>query len=237
MKQICEVVRDLLWLYEEGECSEGTRQFVESHLEECEECRRYQGSLKITEQIKEPVSDTEQEKKAIVKSFHKIRRRWIASVIAVLMIIPLTGIGILSVHEYQKEGICFSNIQEIAVSIRLVKLLEEEKFEEAAEMLDFNEERGMESSEEYKEAQKEDFIQRLLAYQEYGYHLCYRSFDTAYRIEDCWQIELNVIEEREQKIHFKLVLFVEGDSIQGHISSAGDNELIEEFLGRVNFEK
>ena len=43
MKQICEVVRDLLWLYEEGECSEGTRQFVESHLEECEECRRYQG--------------------------------------------------------------------------------------------------------------------------------------------------------------------------------------------------
>lgn len=235
MKQICEVVQDLLWLYEEGECSAGTKRFVEDHLAECKECRTYQTSIKITDQVKESVKklENETEEKVIRNSFHKIKRRWIASLVAVIMIFPLVGLGILGIHEYKKEGICFSNLQEVTNCIRLVKLLEEEKFEEAAEMLDFYEEDIKGSKEEYEVVKKEDFIHRLLAYQEKGFHLTYRGFDDAFKLEDGWQIEINVIEERENKVYSKLVLFAEGDSIEGYISSTGENELVGEFLGRI----
>jgi hypothetical protein len=35
----CEVVQDLLALYAEGEVNQGTRNFIETHLKECEKCR------------------------------------------------------------------------------------------------------------------------------------------------------------------------------------------------------
>lgn len=35
----CEVIRDLMVLYEDDACSEESRQIVDAHIEECEECR------------------------------------------------------------------------------------------------------------------------------------------------------------------------------------------------------
>ena len=35
----CEIVRDLLPLYEDGLCSEESRKAVEEHLKTCEACR------------------------------------------------------------------------------------------------------------------------------------------------------------------------------------------------------
>ncbi len=37
---MCEVVQDLLPLYEDGCCSRQSRELVEAHLETCEACRR-----------------------------------------------------------------------------------------------------------------------------------------------------------------------------------------------------
>ena len=40
----CKIIEDLLPLYEEGICSEETRDAVEKHLSECEKCRKlYKG--------------------------------------------------------------------------------------------------------------------------------------------------------------------------------------------------
>lgn len=39
MKIPCEVISDLLPLYVDDLCSEETRQFVETHLSQCESCR------------------------------------------------------------------------------------------------------------------------------------------------------------------------------------------------------
>lgn len=139
MNQNCEVIRDLLLLYEEDACSEATKKFVEEHLLVCEDCRKYREALKFSEHITVPEieEDDKTEKKVISRSFRKIKRRWVVSIIAILMIFPIAGLGFLGVNEYKKEGICFSNLQEIAQCKKWVEYIEEGKFEEAAEMMNF----------------------------------------------------------------------------------------------------
>ncbi|MDD3415838.1 MAG: zf-HC2 domain-containing protein [Lachnospiraceae bacterium] len=39
MKISCEIIRDLLPLYHDGVCSNESRQMIEEHLSECEDCR------------------------------------------------------------------------------------------------------------------------------------------------------------------------------------------------------
>lgn len=37
----CEIVRDLIPMYNDGTCSEESENRVRSHIEECEQCRKY----------------------------------------------------------------------------------------------------------------------------------------------------------------------------------------------------
>lgn len=47
-KYSCEVVQDLLPLYQDSVCSESSRQMVEEHLQECADCRMIAGRLQDT---------------------------------------------------------------------------------------------------------------------------------------------------------------------------------------------
>lgn len=38
----CEIIRDLLPLYQDDICSEKSRNAIEEHIKECESCRTYQ---------------------------------------------------------------------------------------------------------------------------------------------------------------------------------------------------
>ena len=49
MKQICDIVEDLLYLYEEGECSEGSRELVEDHLKNCEKCNKIREKMRLAD--------------------------------------------------------------------------------------------------------------------------------------------------------------------------------------------
>lgn len=140
MKQICDIVEDLLLLYEEGECSEGSRELVEEHLKNCEKCNKIREKMRLTDKqtVLSDDKDDSAENKAISKSFRKIKKRWVISIIAVLMIFPIAGVGILIGNEIRKEGMCFSNMQEIYICRKWVKLLEEKQFEEAARMVDYS---------------------------------------------------------------------------------------------------
>ena len=54
VKTPCEVVKDLLPLYEDGICSDESRKIVEEHLNECKECYAYykkmQGEIEVVEE-------------------------------------------------------------------------------------------------------------------------------------------------------------------------------------------
>ena len=49
MKMDCEVIRDLLPLYADEICSDGSRRIVDEHLQECDECRELLDRLRETE--------------------------------------------------------------------------------------------------------------------------------------------------------------------------------------------
>lgn len=67
----CEVVQDLLPLYDDGICSEQSGQLVEGHLEECEICTEFYKNMK-----KEvPHIETEQEDLAAARFIKKLQKK------------------------------------------------------------------------------------------------------------------------------------------------------------------
>ncbi|MBQ8639351.1 MAG: zf-HC2 domain-containing protein [Lachnospiraceae bacterium] len=141
MKISCGVIRDLLFLYEEDGCSAESRELVEAHLKECDACRSYQRKLRVPcEMVHEEKTESgSREALVIKKSFRKIRRRWLASLLAVFLIFPVIGLGMMGYNEYRKEGICFTNLDEIYLAWRFLSLVEDGSYERAAEMVSYKE--------------------------------------------------------------------------------------------------
>lgn len=71
LKYNCEIVRDLLPLYQDAVCSEPSRKMVEEHLEECEGCRIIAGKLKNTSFEEQLV----QEKESVLDAHAKKERK------------------------------------------------------------------------------------------------------------------------------------------------------------------
>ena len=132
MKISCEIVQDLLPLYEESLCSNESREAVEEHLLQCPHCAGLTRKLEIAEFIPDNAE------KAVKHSFRKVRRRWIASILLVLVLLPLLGgVGYLGWNEYHKEGICFSNLDEISTAREFGKLLADGRYDRVAEFVEY----------------------------------------------------------------------------------------------------
>lgn len=134
MKLECDIVRDLMDMYAEGLCSEASVRAVESHLSECEECRARLESLRGV-QSEEIVCEIGQEDISAARSFRKVRRRWMRSVAAALLALPML---MLSINQYMGQGICFTNLDEILLSWRYIRSLETGDFEKAADYMDYD---------------------------------------------------------------------------------------------------
>jgi|GEM_PF-1684608 len=133
MKLSCAIVQDLLPLYEEELCSPESREAVRAHLAQCPHCAGQTRTLEIEE------FTPDNAEKAVSRSFRKVRRRWIASILLVLFLLPmLVGVGYLGWNEYHKEGICFSNLDEIKMASDFAKQLEKGQYEKAANRRDYS---------------------------------------------------------------------------------------------------
>lgn len=130
MKLDCELIQDLLPLYEEEICSPATRRAVEEHLCECEACRRLTAPLPIEEPVNTPAAD-----RAVKKSMKKVRRRWLSSLAAAVLVVPML---LMSFNQYRGCGLCFTNLDDIYTAWRFVHALETQDWEKAAEMQDFS---------------------------------------------------------------------------------------------------
>lgn len=87
MKKECSVVRDVLPLYLENMVSEGTKVFVEEHLEDCADCAAELERLRSGRQI--DVTETpqrERDAEAIKAVKKKIARRILKAVAAVCLV-------------------------------------------------------------------------------------------------------------------------------------------------------
>ena len=126
----CEIMKDLLPAYASGECSDETRRVVDDHITTCASCsktlramtepavgedaRREKGARDRGGTAKENgTANIEESVKEMTfkKGFKKIRRRWLISILCVLLIIPLAGLGYLGYNETRGEGYTFSNLK------------------------------------------------------------------------------------------------------------------------------
>lgn len=135
MRLPCEMIQDLLPLYEEEMCSSATRTAVEEHFRECEQCRKQAEEMrKLSAYDIEEEHYPESEEAAVVRSFRKIRRRWLQSLICVFLILPML---LLIINQWRGEGICFTNPDDIWAVRRFVTALEKEDFEKAAACINY----------------------------------------------------------------------------------------------------
>lgn len=136
MKLSCQIIRDLIPLYEDGVCSQESREAVLEHLSECEECRALVQSTQLLPELAlQP--DEPQTEQAVVSSFRKLRRRWRMSLIAMLVLIPVCLFGYLGYHEASNRGLSFSNLDEAILANRFVDALESGNYADAATQFDY----------------------------------------------------------------------------------------------------
>lgn len=152
MKLLCDIVQDLLPLYEDELCSSASREAVEEHLRKCPDCRaKYERVRGLA--VPEAAVLVSNEDQAMVKGFRRVRRRFTVSLIAVLLAVPLI---LLTVNQARGSGICFTNLDEIRVAGTYIRALEDGDFEKAASFMDYE---GLyEEVQEFLSMEPEDFI-------------------------------------------------------------------------------
>jgi len=132
MKLDCKIIEDLLPTYLDDMCSEQTREAVEEHLAECEDCHSIVEETKSIQiphiQLEKPAVD-----KVVKKGFKKIRFRWWASIVAILILIPVIYLGW---NQYQGSGVSFTNIYEIYTGNAFMKCIEKGDYEKAYKYID-----------------------------------------------------------------------------------------------------
>ena len=189
MKYSCKIIEDLLPIYIDNVCSEESRQLVEEHLSQCSKCRTLMQSISGLQF--ERIDKSESEKTEIVKNgFKKIYRHWLASLIAVFMLIPIMLFTSMGINELREDGIAFSNLDDIYRCTKLLYCIKNGKYEKAAQMVVFsdNEYKLVESVadmtvEEYRQYMEDRFITKLYEYEALGISIGNIRFDSAYKRE------------------------------------------------------
>ena len=156
MKLSCGIVQDLLPLYEEGICGEESKAAVEEHLRECPACRGLLSDMRDFGEPELPIQAAA-ENRAVVKSFRKIRRRWAVSLMAALLIIP--GL-LLTANQIRREGVCYTNIDEIVTAGGYMRDLESQDWEGASAHIDY--ERKYNEIKALLGMAAEDFLPRFI---------------------------------------------------------------------------
>lgn len=130
MNYDCELIQDLLPLYTEELCSPASRRAVEEHLRGCEVCRRLTDPLPIEAPEEPPAAD-----RAVKKSIRKVRRRWLTSLVAAVLVFPVLLLGF---NQFRGSGLSFTNGGDLYTAWRFLHALETGDWEKAAEMHDFS---------------------------------------------------------------------------------------------------
>jgi len=138
----CSIISDLLPIYIEGMCSDSTKKLVEVHLECCEDCRETYRRMtadpvpEITELAQDEKADSlpRREKPLNAKKvIKKIRRRWIALLLAIVLLIP---VGMLTVNQILGTGLSYTAIPRVLEVDAFMSAIKNEEFERAFSYID-----------------------------------------------------------------------------------------------------
>lgn len=138
----CEIMKDLLPTYAAGECSDVTRKAVDEHVASCATCSKSLRAMTepavAAEATSDPARKEELGKEMTFKAgFKKIRRRWLISILCILLIIPVCGLGFLGYNETRGEGYAFSNLKGLSNVDNYMKSLKQGDYEALLKYYDF----------------------------------------------------------------------------------------------------
>ncbi len=94
----CKIVQDLLPLYVEDICSEGSREYIEQHLAECAECRAMREAL--SQHIQASAAQPHIPKDFAVFRRYMRLKRILISLIALIVLVPLCIAAYLQIDLY-----------------------------------------------------------------------------------------------------------------------------------------
>lgn len=138
----CEIMKDLLPTCAAGECSDATRKAVDEHVASCAACAKSLRAMTepavAAERAGDLIRNEELGKEMTFKTgFKKIQRRWLISILSVLLIIPLSGLVYLGYNETRGEGYAFSNLKGLSNVDNYMKSLKKGDFEALIKYYDF----------------------------------------------------------------------------------------------------
>ncbi|RJE85181.1 hypothetical protein D3P07_21685 [Paenibacillus sp. 1011MAR3C5] len=174
MSTSCNIVYDLLPLYVDGACSAESRAYVDEHLLDCPACRKkYEAMAQpITVDIllgiqedaeqSEGVEEQQQRDHAAKSVLRRIKRRWLLSLIPLLLLIPLLFLGI---NQYRGVGMSFTNLYDHYAASQFLTALEKRDYEKAFSYINMSHEydniqEGLKRSAETLAFNVEDFESR-----------------------------------------------------------------------------
>lgn len=182
----CRIIQDLLPLYADGCCSEETARAVEAHLQTCADCRDMLHQMRG--ELPPPPDPIEQEAaRSMKKGIQKLRRRWLASLAAVLVLMAVVRVGW---NQIRGTGLHPTNLNEYRICTAFLRELEQGDYEEAYAYFDIDAIRTDWAPWNFDEAElaqletrgKAMFLQSSAALKEVG--LTVWHYLKAYRIDD-----------------------------------------------------
>lgn len=201
MKITCDIIGDLLPLYEDEVCSEDSKKAVEEHLKTCSSCAAYYKKIKAPfqevvheEQEKEENEEYQTEAKAIKQSFKKVKYYWIKWIFVSCIVISLVG---LVVFKCVSLGITPDNWQAIKKAEQYMLLLKDGAYEEAADCMS-------NYYIDYQEIIKQEYSvgKELLESEEESF-----SLEESEIYAKCYYYELNL--SQEEYVEYRKESFVE----------------------------
>lgn len=131
----CQIMQDLLPLYVDGGCSEETRAAVEAHLKECSHCREFLCGMREELCAPKLASEEVTASQTMKKGFKKLRRRWLASLLAVVCLLGAVRIGW---NQIRGVGLCPTNLNEYRICTAFLRELVQDDYEEAYTYFDID---------------------------------------------------------------------------------------------------
>lgn len=157
MKLNCEIVQDLLPLYEDGVCSESSRAAVEEHLRDCKTCQNYCSNAAHIPETEVDIN-VKTERKRVSRSLKRAKYRLLISNFTAILVLVCFIIVIF--NQLNGVGLCFTNWDELHTAKEFAEHLEAGEYEEAASMCDFT--NRYELYLEYLSKPEEDYVKSFV---------------------------------------------------------------------------
>jgi len=136
---ICDIIKDLMPLYVADECSAASKEAVDAHVWSCDACRAsldaMQAPVALTPAVVDEQDTPKLEAMNFKKGFKKIRRRWLVSILCVILAIPFAFLG---VNEVRGQGYAYSNLYAAYQTDAFMRKIIAKDYEGAAGMLDLS---------------------------------------------------------------------------------------------------